>query len=205
VPNAASATEIAPEGFLYTGFGKLIFLLGPEQTPLAARVRTLQDARLPIPSYTHQHIGIAYSFRVFAARATSLGTNSKSASDGTIVNFVRVTLHNPGSALRAAFFTTALRYQATPTTARAIGDNRFVRPAVADRVGDYEQPGEPFRSNWRYSLEPLPGSPSWVPACAMGTPCLSTRSSRCPSFHSRCIRSTTMWSRCSPPPLTRSQ
>jgi hypothetical protein len=174
VMNAPSATEITPEGYLYSGFGELMFLLGPEQTPLAARVRTLEDGALPIVSYQVEHLGVEYGFRVFAAAAGGQsgtggtgGLGGAGGSSGTgpsmdaamaspvagpVVNFVRITLHNPGTMERAAFLTTAMRYQGEQTTAKPTGDNRFVRPAVPERVGAYAQSGEPFRNNWSYSL-----------------------------------------------------
>jgi hypothetical protein len=34
VAGSPSATEVTPEGFLYTGFGELLFFLGPDQSPV---------------------------------------------------------------------------------------------------------------------------------------------------------------------------
>jgi len=149
VMNAPSATEISPEGFLYTGFGELMFFLGPEQMPLSARIRTLEDGYLPVVSYAVSHLGIEYRFTAFAAQVPE-GANRDST--GEIVNFIRITMRNPGHTRRAAFLTSAIRYQAEQTTDEPIADNRFRRPAQADRVGDYQQPGEPFRSDWSYRL-----------------------------------------------------
>jgi hypothetical protein len=152
VMNAPSATEISPEGYLYTGYGELMFFLGPEQTPLSARVRTLQDGDLPILSYTQTHLGITYTFTTFAAQVPGMPAGDSRPS-GEVVNFVRVTMCNPGTEPRAAFLTTAVRYQAPQTTEAPVADNRYIRPAVAQRVGDYQQPGEPFSPSWSYSLE----------------------------------------------------
>ncbi|WP_263374516.1 hypothetical protein [Granulicella aggregans] len=98
--NAISGSEVTPEGFLYTGFGELMFFVGPDQTPVAARVRTLEEGCLPVLSYTVLHLGIDYAVTLFAASAPS----------GQIIDYVRVTLRNPGQKPHAAFLTTAFRY-----------------------------------------------------------------------------------------------
>jgi hypothetical protein len=146
VMGANSGAEISPEGFVYTGFGELMFFLGPEQTPLAARVRTLEDGSLPVYHYSVDHLGIRYSFTVFATR---LGD----AEHGPVVNFVRVTATNNGSTQRAAFLTSAMRYQAEQTTDMPTGDNRFKRPTAYTGVGQFYQPGEPFSDAWTYACE----------------------------------------------------
>jgi hypothetical protein len=151
VMNAPAATEISPEGYLYTGYGELMFFLGPEQTPLSARIRTLEDGDLPVISYTVNHLGIEYTFTAFAAQVSSM-PETDSTPTGEVVNFVRVTMRNPGTAQRAAFLTTAIRYQAPQTTESPMADNRYKRPATAARVGDYRQPGEAFSSTWAYSM-----------------------------------------------------
>jgi hypothetical protein len=132
VMNAPSATEISPEGYLYTGFGELMFFTGPEQTAISARIRTLEDGYLPVVSYTVLHLGIEYRFTAFAAQVPS-PAQSDTAAAGQIVNFVRVTMRNPGQNPRAGFLSTAMRYQAEQTTDEPIGDNRFRRPAQAER------------------------------------------------------------------------
>jgi hypothetical protein len=144
VPGAPSGAEITPEGYLYTGFGELMFFTGPEQTPVQARVRTLEDGHLPVFSYTVPHLGIAYRFNFFAAPV--------GGSKQTVL-FVRVTASNPGSARRAAFLTTAVRYQAEQTTGTPSGDNRFRRPIPDGGKGQFHQPGELFRQDWVYGSQ----------------------------------------------------
>jgi hypothetical protein len=145
--HAPSGTEVTPEGYIYTGFGELMFFVGPEQTPVSARVRTLEDGYLPILSYTVTYLGIEYRFTIFSA---SLGTGR---SAGPVVNFVRITVKNPSSLSRTAFLTTAIRYQAEQTTETASGDNRFRRPIEATGIGQFQQPGEDFSKEWTYSCE----------------------------------------------------
>ena len=142
---APSGTEVTPEGYLYTGFGELMFFVGPDQTPVSARIRTLEDGYLPVLSYTITHLGTEYQFTLFSA---SLG---KAGSSGPVVNFVRVTVKNSSRHPRAAFLTTAVRYQAEQTTETPTGDNRFRRPIEATGIGQFHQPGEAFSRNWVYS------------------------------------------------------
>ena len=145
--HAPSGTEVTPEGYLYTGFGELMFFVGPEQTPVSARVRTLEDGYLPVLSYTVTHLGIEYRFTIFSA---SLGA---AQSPGPVVNFVRITVNNPGRQPRTAFLTTAMRYQAEQTTETPTGDNRFRRPIEAIGIGQLHLSGEPFSKEWTYSCE----------------------------------------------------
>src|SRR5664279_1505145 len=42
IRDALAATEITPEGYLYTGFGELMFLTGYPAMPVAQRIRTLE-------------------------------------------------------------------------------------------------------------------------------------------------------------------
>lgn len=147
LPYAEAGTEITPEGSLYTGYGELFFLVGPEQSPITARVRTLEDGYLPIYSYTVSHLGIDYHFMVFSA---ALG---KGELGEQIANFVRITVKNPGSGSRAAFLTSAFRYQGPQTTEKSSGDNRFIRPIPPSGPGQFDQPGEAFSKDWVYSSQ----------------------------------------------------
>ena len=142
VMNAISGSEVTPEGFLYTGFGELMFFVGPDQTPVEARVRTLEEGCLPVISYTVSHLGIDYAVTLFSASAPS----------GQIIDYVRVTLRNPGQQPRAAFLTTAFRYQGEQTTDQPTGDNRFTRPIPFTSAGQFHQPGEFFSKDWTYAL-----------------------------------------------------
>jgi len=142
-----SGTEITPEGYLYSGFGELMFYVGPDRQPVAQRLRSLEDGHLPIVCYEVEHEGLLYRFMIFAA---SLGPKQ----DGQrVVNFVRITVHNPGKTMRRGYVTSAWRYSGPQTTAFATGDNRFRRPATGKRVGDYWQPGEAFRPDSTYSMQ----------------------------------------------------
>ena len=146
IMGASSGVELTPEGFLYTGFGELMFFVGPEQAPISARIRTLEDGYLPVISYTVENSGITYCFRLFA------GTAAAGAAVAPVVNFVRVTVSNTGKVERAAFVATAVRYQGEQTTDRPTGDNRFTRPIPAGGIGQFYQPGESFSKSWIYGV-----------------------------------------------------
>src|SRR5579863_9031092 len=152
VMNAPAATEITPEGFLYTGYGELMFFTGPERTPISARIRTLEQGYLPILLYSVSNQGIEYRFTVLAAQIPEPQRN-EIAPTGEIANFVRVTMTNRGADPQAAFLSSAIRYAGEQTTDQPQPDNRFRRPADPDRVGDYRQPGEPFHDDWSYRMD----------------------------------------------------
>jgi hypothetical protein len=141
-----SGAEITPEGYLYTGFGELMFFVGIDRVPVSQRIRTLEDGYLPVFSYSVDHDRLHYRFTMFAA---SLG----SEQDGeNVVNFVRVTIQNPGREDREGFLTTAWRFQGEQSTTFPTGDDRFVRPIAGKRPGDRQQPGEHFNPNSIYSV-----------------------------------------------------
>jgi hypothetical protein len=144
VPGAPSGAEITPEGYLYTGFGELMFFTGPGQTPVKARIRTLEAGHLPVFSYTVSQLGVDYHFTFFAAAV---------GASGQSLLFARVTMSNPGNTRRAAFLTTAVRYQAEQTTETPTGDNRFRRPIADGGTGQFHQPGETFSKEWVYSIQ----------------------------------------------------
>lgn len=146
VMHASSGTEITPEGYLYTGFGELMFFVGVERTPVSQRIKTLEDGYLPIVLYTVQHDGLEYRFTMFAASL------SADPTIGPVVNFVRVEIQNHGTSSKNAFLTTAWRYQGPQSTPFYTGDNRFERPVSGKRIGDYQQPGSTFHADSRYTL-----------------------------------------------------
>jgi hypothetical protein len=145
VMDAPEATEITPEGYLYTGFGELMFFTGPGDEPVHQRLRTLERGYLPIDSYGWRQDGIAYRFTMFAA--TLDGT-----PEGQLVDFIRVTIRNENAEPTRAVFATGMRYQGPATTPSATGDNRFHRPVAGQRPGDYNQPGVEFNPKWTYAF-----------------------------------------------------
>ncbi|MCG6957975.1 MAG: hypothetical protein LJF04_18440 [Gemmatimonadetes bacterium] len=138
-------TEVTPEGYLYTGYGELMFLAGPTLTPVSQRIRTLRGGWLPVVEYDVRRGDVAYHFTLFAA---TLDGNPESP----VVNFVRVTMTNTGATATRARIAFAVRYTGPDGTGRGIGDNRFRRPATARRLGQYDQPGVAFDTTWTYGF-----------------------------------------------------
>ncbi len=145
--DAEAATEITPEGYLRTGFGELMFFAGPELTPASVRIRTLEDGHLPILHYSFTRDGLVYRFTLFAATLDG-------KPEGTLVNFIRVSIKNDGSETSRAIFATGVRYDAPNNTGDGHGDNRFDRPRKGRFPGDYRQIGEVFNPDWTYSYGP---------------------------------------------------
>jgi hypothetical protein len=143
---APSAAEITPEGYVYTGFGELMFFVGSQLEPVNQRLHVLEKGYLPIVQYAVERGGITYHFEMFSA---SMGDQQP---DGPVVNFVRVTAVNSGTSPRLASFATAIRYQGPSSTASGSADNRFIRPAAATAPGLYQQPGVEFNPDWIYGF-----------------------------------------------------
>lgn len=150
VSGAPSGSEITPEGFLYTGFGEFMFFVGSNWAPLdsdlGGRIRTLDDGYIPIENYDVERDGLTYHFTMFSA---SLGKQP----DGPVANFVRVTVENKGTETRAAFLSTAMRYQAPLNVDYGIPDDRFKRPLNPAQLAGIRQPGEEWNPGWIYGFD----------------------------------------------------
>ncbi|HTV83577.1 MAG TPA: hypothetical protein VME18_13090 [Acidobacteriaceae bacterium] len=144
VIDAPSGTLISPDGFLYTGYGELMFFTGNPAVPIHQRVKTLLRGYLPVVQYAFTRDGVRYEFECFAA--TLDGTSS-----GTQVDFIRVRIQNTTQDPRVAWFSSGMRYEGTVNSIGGAANNRFFRPAAARRPGDYNQPGVDFSSRWAYS------------------------------------------------------
>jgi hypothetical protein len=115
---APVASEITPEGYIYTGFGELMFFIGNPPEPVSVRHRKLRNGYLPIVEYQVIRHGVRYRFTLFAS---DLG----GALAGLPVNFAQVEVVNEAAEQRAAFFSTAYRFAPPSTRMAAIGDYRF--------------------------------------------------------------------------------
>lgn len=140
------ATEITPEGYLYTGFGELMFFVGAEKIPVVQRHRTLEQGFLPIIHYDFKHEDLLYSFTIFSA----LVPMQKSKQQ---INFIRVTIHNMTNEPRRADFAIGFRYQKNVNTVDGVSENRFKRPFPKKKLGNYWQMGEKFNPNWIYEFK----------------------------------------------------
>jgi hypothetical protein len=145
VMDGKEGTLVTPEGYLYTGYGEVMFFSGNPPEPIRQRVKTLYKGYLPIVEYAFARGGVSYQVSAFAA---TLDRNPESA----LMNFVRVTITNQSKIPRAAFFGIGTRYQNDANTDWGVGDNRFGRPAKASLLGQFEQAGEPFSKEWEYSF-----------------------------------------------------
>ncbi|MGA8044523.1 MAG: hypothetical protein WCA37_17140 [Terracidiphilus sp.] len=147
IMDAEAATEVTPEGYLRTGFGELMFFAGPELKPTHVRIRTLEDGHLPILHDQFERDNVAYRFTMFAATLDG-------KPEGTLVNFIRITMKNEGNEPNRAILATGMRYDAPNNTGATHGDNRFDRPREGRFPGDYRQIGEKFSPDWVYSFTP---------------------------------------------------
>src|SRR5215510_1247527 len=64
VMDARAGTLVSPEGYLYTGFGELMFFIGNPPVPARQRVKTLYHGYLPIIQYAYKEDAVEY--QVFA-------------------------------------------------------------------------------------------------------------------------------------------
>lgn len=144
VMDAPSGTLVSPEGFLYTGYGELMFFTGNPEVAISQRVKTLMRGYLPVIEYAFTRDGIRYHFETFAA--TLDGTPS-----GAQVDFVRVDVTNLTHIPRVAWISSGLRYEGTINSMNGVADNRYARPAAGKRSGDYSQPGIIYSAQWEYS------------------------------------------------------
>lgn len=145
VMDGREGTLISPEGYLYTGYGELMFFAGNPPQPIRQRVKTSQQGYLPVINYTYEKEDISHQFTLFAA---TLDGRPESA----LINFIRVRITNQADRKRTVYFSTAIRYQNEANTDWGVGDNKFGRPADAELIGRYEQSGAEFTREWEYAF-----------------------------------------------------
>ncbi len=149
VQNAPMGTEITPAGYLYSGFGELMFSIGYPAKPAWQRIRTLEKGYLPVVRYTYRDGAVRYDVTTFADTLAGQSTARNP------VNFIRVVARNTGSEKRTSYFTvsfpyTAAKWQRSPCN---LVSHRFGRPVTPARPGDYSQPGVKFDSHWVYGFK----------------------------------------------------
>ncbi|WP_433170964.1 NEW3 domain-containing protein [Actinoallomurus sp. CA-150999] len=99
---------ITPEGYLQNEYGALTFATGDSRTPVNQRVKTWVDGYLPIMSEQFDSGGVQHAIRFFAAKVPNvaklpftqpygLPAKKVTADVDNMVNFVKVSLTNPGS------------------------------------------------------------------------------------------------------------
>ena len=135
VPGYPAATEITPEGYLYTGSAEISWRFGPRLRAWNVPIRTLADGRYPIVSSATSAGGVTYSLTTFAA-----------AVGGQPVDFVRVRMTNRRSSPASIGWQIGTRY----TGGEPKGNGRrfrFARPVSGARSGLYYQPGYGFNAH----------------------------------------------------------
>ena len=129
VPGYPAATEITPEGYLYTGSAEYVFRFGPSLRPWNVPIRSLEDGRYPVISSHASAGGVTYALTTFTA-----------AVGGQPVNFVRVRMTNRRRSTASIGWALGTRY--TGGEPKGSGRRfRFARPVTPPRTGLYYQPG----------------------------------------------------------------
>jgi hypothetical protein len=98
VPGLFAASEVTPEGDLYTGYGELTFELGSPLGLYDQPLRSLEDGRYPIIDSTVEESGIRYTVELLA---TPVG--------GVSVDLVRVIMRNRTHRSRTAVWAVGMR------------------------------------------------------------------------------------------------
>ncbi len=149
VQNAPMGTEITPAGYLYTGFGELMFSIGYPSKPAWQRIRTLEKGYLPILRYTYRDGAVRYDITTFA------DTVPGESATGNSVNFIRVVASNTGPSTRTSYFTVSFPYTSAKSQRSPCNlvSHRFGRPVTAGSPGDYSQPGISFDPHWVYGFQ----------------------------------------------------
>lgn len=139
------ASEVTPEGYIYTGFGELMFFVGNPPEPIHQRIKTLDHGHLPVIRYNLTRDGVRYSFSMFAA---DLGDRLT----GLPVNFVRVEIQNVAVEDRTAFLSSAFRCYPSRTKLFEPADYRF-RQRFDLIPKEYTEGQMVFNPHWRYAFE----------------------------------------------------
>ena len=138
---APNGSEVTPEGYIYTGFGELMFLVGNPPEPVNCRIKTLHQGVMPVVEYDFTRQGVRHAYQLFAA---DLG----GALAGMPVNFARVTVTNESDEDRTAFAGTACRYNGPSNTAYGAGDFRVgsgTRHIPKELLDSYDGPTAELR------------------------------------------------------------
>ncbi|NOZ61703.1 MAG: hypothetical protein GXO74_08470 [Calditrichaeota bacterium] len=133
-------TEITPEGFLYTGYGELMFFAGNQLRPINQPIRTLHKGYLPVFNYSVWRNGFKYEFTTFA---TTLDDNLEQA----LVNYIRVKISNFTYKKQTGYFATAFRYSNEDNS------HRFRRPRVPKYPGAHSHSGVKFNPTWKFKFD----------------------------------------------------
>jgi hypothetical protein len=142
---APVASEVTPEGNLYTGFGEYGFYVGNPPKPVNVRIKTLFRGYLPIVQYDLTSRGIKYLFTMF-------GADPGGALKGLPVNFIRVLMMNETDEARTAFLGSSYRFSAPNNRGGERAEYRFNQRF--DLIPQQYTEGQTkFNRDWTYSQE----------------------------------------------------
>jgi hypothetical protein len=141
---APVASEVTPEGCVYTGFGELMFFVGNPLEPVNVRIKTLRKGWLPVVEYDLCHQQVKYTFSIFASDVGGGLT-------GLPVNFVQVRMENQCGEPRMAFLSSAFRFSAPVAGFGSRSEYRF-RQRFDLIPKKYTEGQTTFNSGWQYGF-----------------------------------------------------
>jgi hypothetical protein len=138
------ASEVTPEGYVYTGSGELMFYIGNPLEAVNQRIKTLDQGYLPVVQYKIRRDGIEYAFKIWA---DDLGGGLK----GLPVNFVQVELSNSTHEQHTGFLSSAYRFSSPDMTLHGgPGDYRFGQRFEL-MPKQYIEGQTKFNPDWKYA------------------------------------------------------
>ena len=138
------ASEVTPEGYVYTGFGELMFFVGNPPEAINERIKTLDHGYEPIVQYGLERANVQYRFRIFAA---DLGQGLQ----GLPLNFIEVRVHNNGQEDRTAYLSSAYRFSPPINGLEKVPAYRF-RQRFDLISSSYTKGQSDFNPHWNYSF-----------------------------------------------------
>ena len=141
-PGLFAASEVTPEGGIYTGYGEVAFQFGDPLVPYVQPERSLPEGgRYPIIRSSLDRGGVSYVVTLLATPV-----------DGVAVDVVRVTMRNLAPTVRRAAWAVGVRHTGEGRlTFRGSPFFRYLAPAGTSD-GLYAQPGEAWRPARRWDV-----------------------------------------------------
>jgi len=90
MPFVPEPVQVTYDGAVYTRYAELAFFHGNALKPVMARQKTFRDGWIPVVEYDWSHEGIEYRLEIFSAELPELGR-------ANLVQFARMTMHNPAT------------------------------------------------------------------------------------------------------------
>jgi hypothetical protein len=183
VPGMLAGAEITPEGDLYTGWAEYELRFGRRLARWDQPTRVLPDPGVPLLSSSLADGPVRYTETVFAV-----------ALAGRPVAYETVSAVNDSSRARSARVAMAIAYSGGREIRGAhllpTGAYRYERPVSGQPDGFYDQPGQAFSTEFRYSVRGRdlnrsglllargPAAPSHSVASAAASPMTTTHDAR---------------------------